>query len=387
MISLHKIVENVSKCKIDKVKLPSLDPKFSQKTAYQFKLEKLKLLQKNIELNQSDIGQYNQNILNNEISKLNENTNKTESDNLDFLNEEIKSESLIIINEYASSDIPETIINLFKQYNNKQTIVNQKTKLLDLELYYIYGLKNPDSFYKSILLLTNPNFIIKNRNDKKNYVNTFKKELALQFDHYYKKNNYKSLRIVKSNLTQNLLDTDNYFNYDILVYLADYCKINITIIDVINNKYDYIDYLIDEDKDSNNDNNDNNENVIIIKYANDTFLPILNSSGIHKFSKEFNKIIFNNFELINHNKFNRRQISEQSTEQSTEEQSTGKSIEQNTEQSAEQNTEQLKPISKYTLKELQDLANDKNIDIKKQGKKGLINKTKNELFNDISNLI
>ena len=379
MISLHKIIENVSKCKVDNVKLPSLDPKFAQKTAYQFKVEKMKNMKKNIELNQSDIGQYNQNILNNEINKLNENTNRKEMDKLEFLNEEIKSESLIIINEYASSDIPEIINNLFKLYNNKQTNIDKKFKKLDSDLYYIYGLKNPDSFYKSILLLTNPNFIIKNRNDKKNYLNTFKKELALQIDHYYKKNNYKSLRIVKSNLTQNLLDTDNYYNYDILLYLADYCGINITVIDVINNKYDYINYLIDENKES---NNDNDENVIIIKYANDTFLPILNSSGIHKFPKEFNKIIFNNFELVNNKKFNRRQISEQSTEQGNEK-STEQGNEQSTEQGNEQINEQLKPISKYTLKELQDLANNKNINIKKQGKKGLINKTKNELYNDI----
>ena len=66
--------------------------------------------------------------------------------------------------------MPEIILEVFKQAK------------LDNSDWYIYGLKNPESFYKSFLLLSKLDFIIKNKTEKKNDVATFKREMALQYE-------------------------------------------------------------------------------------------------------------------------------------------------------------------------------------------------------------
>ena len=100
------------------------------------------------------------------------------------------------------------------------------------------------------------------------------------------------------------MNQDNYTNYDFYLFMSDYCKINLVILDIINYKYLYIPYH-DNNLLPDNTLKDDSKMFIIVKYTNNIFLPIMNSNGQHSFDKEILDIIKTQFELDNH-KFNTR---------------------------------------------------------------------------------
>jgi hypothetical protein len=61
-------------------------------------------------------------------------------------------------------------------------------------------------------------FIIKNKTEKKNEVATFKREMAMQYETFYKSLNYRKLRFPHYEMVHNLTSVDNYAEYG---YFAD----------------------------------------------------------------------------------------------------------------------------------------------------------------------
>ena len=132
---------------------------------------------------------------------------------------------------------------------------------------------------------------------RKNYVLlTFKKEMAIKLDYYYKTLKYKNYKINKTELVQNIMNQDNYTNYDFYLFVADYCKINMVILDIINYKYLYINYHNNNLLPTNNNKNPD-KNHIIVKYTNNIFLPIMSSNGTHEFNIDLLDVIKSQFEL------------------------------------------------------------------------------------------
>jgi len=221
--------------------------------------------------------------------------NKFENKKL-FLNDKILTgNSIITYNENEVAALPEIIIDMLNKLNYT---INE---------WYIYGIKNPESFYKSFLLLTKMDFIIKNKNDKKNDVVTFKREMALHYEHHYKLFNYRKLRFPKFEMIHNLINMENYCNYDAIKYTVDYSQHNILILDIINMQYLDINYIINPSgNESINESSNESSNLtfsIIIKYTNNTYLPLMNSNGKHTHSPETFKYIQNHFERIQITKF------------------------------------------------------------------------------------
>ena len=179
MISLQSLVSALSKCPTNnKLNLPNQNDSFTQKSAFDFKIEKLT---NTLEINDHLLTNISY-TMENEIEKLKQNTNHID-DYEDLNNDEkqdnlIPNESLILITENSALELPEIVKNILSYLNDT-----------DKENYYLYGNKNPESFYKSILLLVKNDFIIKNKNGRRNDVLTFKKELALPFESFYKKLN------------------------------------------------------------------------------------------------------------------------------------------------------------------------------------------------------
>ena len=101
-----------------------------------------------------------------------------------------------MINENGTCNLPEIIINILSTYNKEQVITGGSQ--LKLNDYYLYGLKNPESFCKAVLLLYDTSFIIQKSHMRKNYVLTFKKEMAIKLDHYYKSLKYKNFKVNKN---------------------------------------------------------------------------------------------------------------------------------------------------------------------------------------------
>ena len=223
MISIEKIIQQLQQCRDTSITLPqSNNCKYIQKTAIDIRKDELELLNTNFEqLNEANY------TMDSEFEKLNKENetikHTTEHLQKNNIKETIQAKSLIIYNENEATNIPEILLNLINEYNKYEN-KNSENNFLDSENIYIYGFKNPDSFYKSFLLLSKVDFIIKNKVDQKNEVATFKREMAVQYETFYKTLNYRKLKFSRNNMVSNLTNTDNYNDYDIFQYISDYTK-------------------------------------------------------------------------------------------------------------------------------------------------------------------
>jgi hypothetical protein len=291
MISIEKLMQNLTQCKDTNILLPSMNDdennKFIQKTAIDIRKEELELLDTVItQLNEANY------TMDNEIKDLQSNNRlqpnidtrinrENQNDNLGV----VPSKSLIVYTENETAPLPEIILNLFNLAG------------LSVDDWYIYGVKNPESIYKSFMLLTKMDFIIKNKNEKKNEVATFKREMAIQYETFYKTLEYRKLRFPHFEMVHKLTDIDNYAEYDAIKYMVDYSMTNIIILDIVNEKYLDIKYT-NHNLHQNINYTNSNEYVIIIKYANNTYLPLMNSNIGHKFNSSILEIINKHFERI-----------------------------------------------------------------------------------------
>ena len=273
MISIDKLIQQLQQCKDTSVTLPKMnDTLFTQKTAIEIRKTELELLDTNFtKLNEAN---YTIEYKVEEPEKIQSTIEKSHYTK-ETKDTNIPNKSLIIYSENNTCNIPEIIINLFS------------SNIFKISEWYIYGVKNPESFYKSFLLLFKTDFIIKNKTETKNEVTTFKREMAIQYETFYKKLNYRKLHFPRNDMINNLTNTDNYTEYDLLQYISDYNKVNYIILDIINEKYIDIKYISDTD---------NTDYFIIIKYASNTYLPLMNSNGNHYFNIKILDIISKNFE-------------------------------------------------------------------------------------------
>jgi len=291
MISIDKIIQHLQQCKDTSITIPKSNiSKYVQKTAIDIRKDELSLLNTNFEkLNEANY------TMDSEFDKLNKETEdiKHTIEDLHKSNtkETIPNKSLIIYNENEIANLPEIIITLINNYNNSEN------DFLDIDKIYLYGIKNPDSFYKSFLLLSKVDFIIKNKIDKKNDVATFKREMAVQYESFYKLLNYRKLKFSRNNMVTNLTNCDNYNDYDIFQYISDYTKNNFIILDIIEDKYIDINYN-ENNLIENLINNDKDKYFIIIKYSANTFLPLMNNSGNHYFNPTILNYIKKTYERL-----------------------------------------------------------------------------------------
>lgn len=306
MISIEKIIQQLQQCRDTSITLPqSNNCKYIQKTAIDIRKDELELLNTNFEqLNEANY------TMDSEFEKLNKENetikHTTEHLQKNNIKETIQAKSLIIYNENEATNIPEILLNLINEYNKYEN-KNSENNFLDSENIYIYGFKNPDSFYKSFLLLSKVDFIIKNKVDQKNEVATFKREMAVQYETFYKTLNYRKLKFSRNNMVSNLTNTDNYNDYDIFQYISDYTKNNFIILDIITEKYIDIKYsentIINNDNTNNSINRNNTNYFIIIKYSNNTYLPLMNNSGEHYFNGNILNYIIKTYERLVFSKF------------------------------------------------------------------------------------
>jgi hypothetical protein len=331
MISIEKLVQQLQQCKDTSITLPSSnESKYVQSTAFDIRKSELELLNNNFEvlndinytmdcelekLNnnlQNGINNNNQNNNNNTNNNTNNHTNNNHNlsnginnNNFNNTNNNYNSNSNTNNNskyknkEYSQDIIPSKSLIIYTE-NETATIPEIILKLLPDNLFkpsewYIYGVKNPESFYKSFLLLSKLDFIIKNKTEKKNEVATFKREMAIQYETFYKELNYRKYKFPRNEMVNNLTEIDNYTEFDALQYISDYSKLNYIILDIVTEKYFDVKYNTNP-----SDSNPilSNEFVIIIKYASNTYLPLMNSNGKHKFHNSIINIISKHFERI-----------------------------------------------------------------------------------------
>ena len=315
MIELRKLKHKLSNFKNNNFKLPQ-DIKYTQKSAFNMKIDDLS----NIE--------YNEN-------------NKLE-------------EYIYKKNKKQFSQIKNTIDNDIIYKNGDIIPISDDLKVIfdtNFDKYYIYGIQNTESFFTSLFFLTNHNFIVKSNNEKKASIISFKRDIGLKLDNIYKENKYSKLKFIKSEMNNDIFNSNNV-NYPLLLLCCDYLKKNFCIIDKNKKSYLFLKSFHSE----------NNSFLLIVKF-NNIYMPILNIDNHNELDLDlFEKNIKHNFVKENIDNFTERL------------------------QESKENVIELKALSSYKLKELQDLAKDNNIEIKKEKDGKEKNKTKQELYNEILNI-
>ena len=303
MISIEKLMQNLMQCRDSNLVLPKLndadDNPYVQKTAIELRRMELEKVEEVFtQLNESNF------TMDKELEELNSklagkkasasaNANSSASASASNITATIPPDALIIYVENETAPLPEVIINLLYEVGNYQ------------DEWYIYGVKNPESFYKSFLLLTQIDFIIKNKTEKKNEVATFKREMALHYETFYKTLVYRNLRFPHHDMIHKLTSIDNYCGYDAIRFLCDYCQVNIILLDIIEKKYLDVRYTSNTLVPSVVKKTPHTvaEFIIIIKYTAETYLPLMNSNGTHIFTSVALAWIARNYERLIVDKF------------------------------------------------------------------------------------
>jgi len=314
MINIQRLQDTLSNFKSTKINIPPFN-KLSQKTAYQIKIDDLSSLQYN---DNNDLNYY--------INK----SNKSNKSNTSFNKPLNIKENNNVYTEEGVNTIQDSVQNVLGNNNDK---------------YYLFSINSENSFFLSIIFLTQNNFIIKNVKEKHSTMILFKRELNLQIDNLYKSNQYKDLKINKKELTINIQNNKTVIDYSICILCSDYFNKNVCIINLDKNTYQYIKSY----------NNQNKEFFLIIK-ENDLYCPILNIEN----NNVLNESVFDNIKK----NFVKEIIEE-------------KYLERN------ENRIKLKAITNYKLSDLQEICNQKNITITKIVNDKEKNKTKLELYNEL----
>ena len=239
-----------------------------------------------------------------------------------------------------------------------------------------------DSFLRTIILSTERDYILKNKRQRRDYLRTVRREMVLELDRFYKKKYY-NRKFKKSAMCQNLLN-DNFMNEYNMVYATDYFKINICIINLSNASFKIVsEYSKDK-------------MTMLTILDDETYLPILSTSGNHLHNSDIIDVLNNHLYCSN---ANYRQPTEQKnkvvhnynnsegdSEDNREGNSNNKHVKRVNLLSIIPNGK-LEPERKYKAPQLREIAQKLNIVITKEQNGKTKNKTKKELYSEISNLL
>ena len=389
MIKIETITNSLSNFKEKPYKLPT-ENKFTQKTAYQMKIDELEhifnstdneleeYIQSSMNITRQPSESFEQSIKIEHNSNGNGNGNGNGNPNNEMNNTLIFTEDEIL-------NIPEVISCLFN--------VGEHSNHYKDKDYYLYGIKNRESFFVAVVLLTKTDYIIKSKSEKNGAIISFKRELGLKLETCFSQFDYSKLKFKKGNMVSNLMN-DYITDYSLQLATVDYIKHDICIIDIDTKSYTYLNKTKVEDNDE--PTSSNQKAFYIIIHTNNNYVPIMNSNGKHTFNKESFHLIKNNFEKGTIDpKFKERTNSNKNTivtEPTTPTEpitTTTTNTTTTTTESVSQPTIELAPLqlkamSSYKLKDLQDIAEKRNILIKKNTPNGKMkNKTKEELYNEL----
>jgi hypothetical protein len=303
----------------------------------------------------------------------------------------------------------------------------------------LYGNKNPESYFKSMLVLGAPDFMIKSKYERTADICRVKKEVAFAVQNLFHTNKYNllgngnagRLGFNRDKMVKNLLNLENYVDAPTFQVCADFMKKNTIIFDIAKKCFQlYItgpfDKLLTGSVDLVSHMRTLDWNMIIM--YNNAYLPVFCVDTHHLFKGEYiiNKLM-TEYEWLNPELYvnakcraglsiesdNATPIVYTGIESSTQSNATGVSgtqIEPNTALSVSVEVNEplvttpkkgpvevmpnathkltladLKPCASYLLTELQNMAEADNIPIKKAGAKGAFkNKTKQELYDELA---
>ena len=381
MINLERLIDVLSNFKERPYKLPQTN-RFTQKSAYEMKIDELENM---VENNCEQLNDYLDKTMNitSESRKAryynqeNTDSKKSENKNPDSnfyipSNSNSEDSNQIIFNNEEIIDIPDVISCIFNEKNG-----------FDKNKYYIYGIKNNESFFNSIVLLTQKDYIIKSKSEKSGAVTSFKRELGLKVNTAYSQYDYKQLKFKKSNMVTELME-EGIINYSLIVATGDYIQENVCIIDINKKSFLFIPSTIYEDEDEDEDEDEEQEQLseqkscLLILKINEYYIPVMNTNGNHLFNNNIMDIVSQNFE---------KEVIQKEYKERTKYIIKKVSPNQEPNQNDDQLLQlpiQLKKITTYKLQELQELAIKYKLNIKKTDNGKIKNKTKAELYSELT---
>ena len=178
MINIDKLIHVLGNFKSKTCNVPKGN-KFTQHTSYQMKVTEL------------------ENIVNNDSFELNEyidrTMNITSQKNSASTRKQYKSQD----EETISLSTDNSIIFTHGEIINIPHILEPIFQDLNKDDYYLYGIKNNESFYNSLVLLTQKDYIIKTKSEKSGSVTSFRRELELKLEINFTNFDYKELKLIK----------------------------------------------------------------------------------------------------------------------------------------------------------------------------------------------
>ena len=279
--------------------------------------------------------------------------------------------------DIISNKIKKTIkINLEPDILKKIGILDESidilNKLLDDDFYYIEQ-KIRDSFVSSVLTLLDDDFHTLNlgsrikSNKQEIYINKVKQKLAIDLikNKLYRKFNYHHSHSFKKSRLENNLQEGNIVGDNEMRYFGDYFDLNILLLEVDKNTIQLVREDLYQDKIS-----------IIIIVNNNKYYPVLSNTGNHFIHPSSLKKLLSKFRVSKNEKKTGKKTKKQF-----------KTLELS-DKSYKQNKLSLYNIVRYTLKDLQEIAENYDIETtklkaNKKGQKLQKPKTKKELYDII----
>ena len=295
MISRDKLISLLSNSKFKKIDLPN-NIKYTQLSFFDTKKKEYDDIISNFKIlntksnvldvvsnNKEDLSNYYDNVLNSTDDINNTSNNYKNKINYDtYLN-------------YSENDkviLPEILSTIFNDNSINNTYKDDKI--------FLYGVKNPESYYKTILLLTNIEFIVKNKYESNQALLTFKKKIAYALQSYYDDNNFKLFPEKYFNpqkAVKNILNKENYVDIGIHQYICMHLKKNILIFNLQEKTFQYFSYKL------NNQIEIVNNDCYLLINNNGVYLPCMNTNKKHLFNKEIINYIKNKYSWENYDMY------------------------------------------------------------------------------------
>lgn len=231
MITTEDVISTLSNSKFKKIQLPT-SAKFSQFDCYETKRREMEFLVAGIKsLNEmTDIGEAlnSESILEELANQYGAHTLKV-ADPGAVLGSEKLATATIDYDTFISYQENELI-------SAPPAIMDLMSGIAPTQRVFLYGLKNPESFYKAVLVASRPDFITKTKQNRVNDIFTFKKEIGMSVRDPARTKEY--LRITDPSfnpdtISGNLVDKETYVDDALAQATCDFVGRSLIVFDLV----------------------------------------------------------------------------------------------------------------------------------------------------------
>ena len=231
MITAEDVISTLSNSKFKKIQLPT-STKFSQFDCYETKRREMELLVAGIKsLNEmTDIGEAlnSESILDELANQYGVHTLKV-ADPGSVLGSEKLATATIDYDTYLNYQENELVAA-------PPAIMDVVNGIAPTQRVFLYGLKNPESFYKAVLVASRPDFITKTKQNRVNDIFTFKREIGISVKDAIRAKEYLRMTDPAFNpdtISANLVDKETYVDDALAQATCDFVGRSIVVFDLV----------------------------------------------------------------------------------------------------------------------------------------------------------